>query len=501
MTGDNSQHTVRPGPTWRVHKTLCALTFVAAAVAVYQWGRVRAERTGSPGDYTATAMVRWQATTPAGNADHSLSPGLQSFARHLEHQIASEENVRRAMKEQDRSLTCLPDKPDQRDKKTFQQAVADVQRNLRAVAEVSPESGRARLSITCTQPHAQYAISLVNILAEHCADDYRVQWKAAAERAFAVAQDAAHRAQEDFHAARAQLDEFCQQQLKSRKSQAVQPTQVSPPAVEPQIPRATISAEPEPVENPEWVVLHGQLEELQRRRTALLRDRTAEHPAVKDVDFRIADLTDLLATKPRWIATERPEPQPPVANRLRAASPPPIGTPGDSTPAASRDGLVSSQATKQQVQASETFEKLKDAVDRAEQAREMAARRERQAWQAMLLEPQIEVEPAASCETPPSAVADLRLLLTALGSAFLVTLGMGMILAAATRVPTVATIAEVEALLLPVPVVGIVPAAAAAGHCGPAYHRHLWLRAMLLGGGLLVVAFWAGFLLLIFDGH
>src|SRR5690606_28378565 len=55
--------------------------------------------------------------------------------------------------------------------------------------------------------------------------------------------------------------------------------------------------------NPEWVELTQLLEQLQAERARLLIDRLPAHPAVVDVEMRIAAIEQRLAGMPRTLAT------------------------------------------------------------------------------------------------------------------------------------------------------------------------------------------------------
>jgi capsular polysaccharide biosynthesis protein len=474
--------------------------FAATAVAVYLWERLKAEPAAPAGGYTATAVVRWRTTAPAGSDDGLSLPPSRPDPREIQRQLVSEPNLRRAVRELG---ACVAPLPGEKGESTLTRAVADVQQNLRVVVDAAAESDRMQVSIRCTQAQPQYATRLANTLAEHFAADYRRQWKVAAQQAHAAAEEVLRRAEQPLRAAKAHLDEFSRQHLKRPQSADAEAPQAGPQATEPQRLPATVAAEPALVENPQWVDLNGQLEVLQCRRAALLVDRLPEHPAIRDADLRIADLTHLLATKPRWIAAERSEPAgaaSAAASQPPNESPPPSRPPGGNPPAANRGDPASTEADRQQVEEAVAFEELKDAADRADQARDLALRRERQAWQATLQELQVEVQPAAFVETPPASAAGLRLVLAALASGLVVTAGIAMISAATSWEPTLTTIAEVEALL-PVPVVGIIPATMAAGGRGRPRHSQASIRALLFVCGLMIIALCLGIMLLRFGGQ
>ena len=59
---------------------------------------------------------------------------------------------------------------------------------------------------------------------------------------------------------------------------------------------------PPMIDNPQWLESQRKLAQLQRRREQLLVDRTPLHPAVKEIDGRIADAEEQLAAIPRQIA-------------------------------------------------------------------------------------------------------------------------------------------------------------------------------------------------------
>ena len=154
--------------------------------------------------------------------------------------------------------------------------------------------------VECSRPHAaetrfpvigvaqspRRAAEKANTAADRYADQRRAQWQAARDRLRLTAQQTAQRARLDFAQSETRARHSTRQMRQAAAAVAPAPPTAEPPTAEP------------PTDNPQWLELRQQLEELKRRRGQLLVDRTPLHPAVQAVEVRIA------ATEARW----RPSP-------------------------------------------------------------------------------------------------------------------------------------------------------------------------------------------------
>ena len=471
-TGDNAVRTVRPGASWKAHKAFYAVVFVLTGVAVYQWGRLRADRPEPPQGHTATATVRGQIGLSAGEpfagggqshlwADASRRcPKIGTVPSEICQHIRSQANVARAVRELGAAITPLPGEEGEA---TFERAVCEVQQAIRVEAGRTEQRDEAQVSIACTHPHPEYAVLVANALAEHFASDCRAAWKASVSAGYLAARKASDRAREEFADAKGRLEAFFEQE---QKRQAARRT---PPRPKPLPP----PAEPKLVDAPEWAELHAQLLALERQRTALLVDRTPEHPAVKDTELRIDELKRRLATMRRW--TVAPESEAPPGRPAVAQTPP--TQPEENTAA---------ESARQEAQAAEEFRRLQAAVDRTAQARDAAEDTERQTSQACLREPRIEVELAQARQAAAPAGSGLGLVLAALAGGLAAAFGVGLLTAGVSMEPTLTTIAEAEALL-PVPVVGVIPSDAPPTDPGAIARRQRLTRLAAIVGGLAVL--------------
>jgi len=483
--------TVRPPSSWKPHKAVYLVVFVLTGVAVYQWGRTAAERSRPIKSFTSTATICHE-ISPGADIAGKPSGATRTDPKKIEQQITSETNLRWAIR---RLAAASPDHPEEDPQVKLGRAVEDMRENLRVSAgETAP--GQLLIAVTYTDPHPKQAARVVNDLAQFYAEGSRAAWKRATHRTYVEARDASDRAQRAFLEAKAHLDAFFQQHFKQHRSPAeeaanspepesggdrvIGPATSVPPLSPPRsdsptptpatpVPQATI-AKPPLVENPEWVELDGQLAELRR----LL------HPEVQDTELRIDALRQQQATTPRWVSAKRSNPL--------AVLPVPANEPsGRDAPVPKPAEALPGQTAAQHTQTAQTFQTLKRAVDRTNRAYKEASRRERQAWQAQLQEPQIKVELARPCNVPPPASPDLGLLLVALASGLTAVTGLGMISAGATLEPILTSVAQAEALLS-APVLGTISATGPASHLSPASRRQPLLRLVLILAGLILLA-------------
>ena len=219
---------------------------------------------------------------------------------------------------------------------------------------------------------------------------------------------------------------------------------------------AAAAAPPPMIDNPQWLELQRRLAELRRRREQLLVDRTPLHPAVAEIDVRIADAEEQLAAVPRQIpnpqADDRADKATPISLANKAA------TAGRADKAATV-GRADKQAAEQI--AEENQQKLHDlsaAVEKARQARDEAELAEKRALEQQQARPQLVVEYAKVVQDP--LVVDYgwrRLIWSTLAAGALMAFGIGGVWLGATIEPTVSSVAEVEAALGG-PIIGTIPA-------------------------------------------
>jgi hypothetical protein len=368
---------------------------------------------------------------------HILAPTTVKLDRaDVRQQVLSQANVERAARQIDDGASSGAASTSQRTPLEWR---VRLQEKLLVDVGADNSPGATRVSIAYADENARAAAQGVNSLADSFAEGFRRQWRSQAEMVYRDAHDAAGRAADDLRRATARLNAFS--------------PQVAP-------------LNPSLVDNPDWLELNRQLANLQQRRDRLLVDRTSLHPEVQAAEVRIADLKRRLAASERWIPA-----------RQSAATPPESIPPGQPTAAA--EGAAS-------------FEKLRDAVARSQQASEKAARAEQRAWQARQQEPQIELQLAQAPCAPP-LYWRLRLALASLAAGMTTTVGLGMIATGAAIEPTVNSLAQLGAVLS-VPVLGVVPAtdrikSARAGRSG-------LLRMLWIGMGLVVIVSCAAAMLL-----
>ncbi len=477
--GNKVRHMVRTRPSWKQHKLLYVVVFAAIAGTVYLWGPRMAGQSGLVEDYTATATLCVQMPVP-----ETLN------AEEVERYIASPKNLQRALLQVGR--TIMP----RSEETAADTAAREAQRLCREVRVDTAETstpGELRVSITHREPLPQHCTFLVNTLAEQYASDCRAQWKARTQRAYVEAQEMLTRAKEEMLAADERLDAFLEDMLKQRepsppelipsKLMAVKPIAAKPIPLTP--PVLAAPAAPLLVDNPAWLELSEQLEQIRQRREQLLADRTPQHPQVRQTDLRIAALQRELAQ----VAPKIP------GTRSQVVGPTLLPTPTEGipveqapSPAVELPASESDEQTlAQQRDTARKFRELKVAADRTARGHDRAVRTEREAWRRCGREPRIEIHRAAPLEVAHSAESDLGLSLAAILAGMVGVTGLGMIFAGAAMEPTLGSIEQAEALL-GIPVIGAIPEAAPQGWRSSARRRQMLLRAATILGGLLLLA-------------
>jgi len=437
MTRHPQSRTVRPRDGWTKRKLFYLTTFVLTCAAVYRWGLTSRQQPRHEASCSSTAVVLQQIETALDRSPPSSKQDFEGIQR----KILSEAYLRRTVT---RLGFGVDPSPGEHPALQVQRAIESVRGDLDVVAAESSRPGELRVSLTCTSHRPENTALIVNDLATAYADDCRAKWKERTHRAYLDAKDAADRAQGESMRTEARLEAFSELLLAQRD--ATEPTAQQPsPEDEPAAseervvpgtgtapPRFEVGTDglPDPstrpprpdsppiTDNPDWIDLAERLSELVRRRTRMLDDMTAEHPALKHVELQIEEVERQLQATHRTIP--KPNEDPPPAN-------PPAEDPAG--PEAARP-LADPEADRHIED--ENLLKLRtlaDDADRAAQLYQRAAEAQLQARQRWQQQPRIEVQLARPVEvvrTEPQRPL-LRLLLAALTSGAAVTLGIGMV--------------------------------------------------------------------------
>lgn len=271
----------------------------------------------------------------------------------------------------------------------------------------------------------------------------------------------------------------------------------------PSAPRVRMVGDEAPlVDNPEWLDLNAQLEKLLNQRERLLVSLMPAHPEVRQVDAQIQRLEALLADVPQQIpdrggpimippSAETAVVEPPLPDSSQGPSPvPPEQTPQVIPPAPEPPGF----SGEEHAQAAHSYRQLAAAAERAEEEHLRWADQERSAWQAMLTPPPITLRLSAPAVSSAGSMSPAAMLVAAVMAALAVALGLGMILMAGSYRETFASVAEAEAIL-PVPVVGTIPANGASRRLGEQGRSPL--AGMLTAGGAMLMLLCAAVVLLV----
>ena len=431
---------------------LCAGAFAVTGLAIYGLGE---KQTQGRAPTVAKAVVQLPLPAATRIAAKRTADGTPFSPSAVREELIAGANLARA----------LAHKGGTGDSSDVEPRVAGAGADLRRIArdlqvsvdEDSP-SGTYRVSFAYAGQDPEFSARLVNALAEQYAEDCRDRLQQGVREAAEEAHRASERAKGVFARLKSELDELVEVRFQAQKV-ATPPAGSDPRAaalpgrVAGRSPSRAVKPAPARtmVDNPEWIEITGELKGLQRRRSALLEDRMPLHPEVQELDLRIARLGQELEAIPRKVEDKTTPPR--SEPELETSEPPPVHTrePADRDVAAGPGGLEGDAEMLRAFHAQR--QRLQDAAEEVERL----VGQEREATEAALRLPQIEVRRANGPETtqaPGSAVRwPWAALLAALGAAA----GVGLISHGAAIDPPLRSPAEVKASLA-IPLVATISA-------------------------------------------
>jgi hypothetical protein len=476
-------------------RLLILFASIASAATVYEVARRRGEGTVV---YSAVARVlhppRAQATEDAGPG----GPSRWVDADAIQREIASDENLRQILGE----LAGV-------EPETVSDArLADVRQNLRVELQEPSQAGPVEVSFVFQDGDADRAAGVADRLAEKYAEACRREMELPARQKHEVARHHAEEARAGARLARQQLVQFLDEHFGKHAALAEGRTDetarwaprlpslpvVLPGDFSPGLPGVRVASDEAPlVDNPEWLDLNAQLGRLLGQRERLLVHLMPAHPQVRQLDAQIKRVEALLAEVPRRIPGRKPVVIPPSpepgssqdASMSAPEEPPELPTPEP-------PGFSSEE----HAQAARRYEQLAAAAERAEEDDLRWAEQERSAWQAMLSPPPVTVRLSAPAVSSAPSLSGAAMLVAALLAGLATALGLGMILMAGSHRETFASVEDAEAVL-PVPVVGTIPATGASSH--PGEQGRSPLAGMLAAGGVMLMVLCAGVVLLVLN--
>ena len=465
--------TLRMGRSLVLRIGLCAATFAVTGLAIYGLGE---KQTQGRAPTVAKAVVQLPLAASPRIAAKRTADGTPFSPSAVREELIADANLARA----------LAHKGGAGDSSHVESRVAGTVADLRWIAlglqvsvdEDSP-SGTYRVSFAYAGLDPEFSARLVNALAEQYAKDCRDRLQQGVREAAEEAHRASERAKGVFARLKSEFDALLEVRFQAQK--VASPPAGSDPgaaALPGRVPGRSPSRAVKPasartmVDNPEWIERNRELEGLQRRRSALLADRTPLHPEVQELDLRIARLGRGLEGIPRKVedrtAPPLSEPEP------ETSEPPPLHTreSADRDVAAGPGGLPGDAEMLRAFHAQR--QRLQDAAEEVERL----VGQEREATEAVLRLPQIEVRRANGPETATASGSSVRwpwaALLAALGAAA----GVGLISHGTAIDPPLRSPAEVKASL-PIPLVATISADAsdrpAQGPGAWTADRSLWI--------------------------
>ena len=435
-TRNDSKNTVRSGASRPAHAALCVAVFVVTALAVSILGSRQDDRPGhrstATGSVTATVFQRFPANGPPDLTRPSQAD--------VERQIVGRANLRRVLLKENVANVSA-------------EMIQRLGENLQVSLSRGSSADTLKVSIASTDSEPRRAVRMVNSLARLYAGDQNAKFASLAGQSGQNARDAAEAAGREFFEVQARFHRFLEHHFREHGDRAGLTRswltrQVSFP---PQPLQA--KSRPGMVENPDWAETAWQLSELTKQRGRLLADKTSLHPEVRAIEKKILNCRQTLERIPRY------------ARNPNVAGPSPVAPPGSQPlPEILPPGPVESppylsgDAGRAHETAVRDFQMHTVAVNDATEAYERLSLAQRQASPRQYPPPVIELQLARVEECLQASGRSPETMPVALIVALAVAAGVGMITSGLGNDPTLDTAGQVRERL-PIPVVGIIPAA------------------------------------------
>jgi hypothetical protein len=386
---------------------LCVSVFAAMVMGLYGHFSNEAQNRSGVECPKSTAIVRIQ--TPADVISPDPRPKVATpDVRALRQEMASDSAVAHMFS----GIGALPTR------------VASIRESLAVEVSESASTREVRVAISCSDSNPQLASDVVNLLAQRYADGCRNKLRTEMEQVCTKAREAATRARSERTAAKASLDSFLGAYFRQAETAVKAGPALSPTGKEDS--KSTVM-----VQNPRWEAARQELGQLQERREELLVTKTPLHPTVQRQDEKIAELKVRLAAIPQQV---------PQASGATPASSSSSSTP----PKPPAKTLESREAT-------QTHERLRAALDRAEENCERTAQAERVAWEVRTRLPRVELVLAQPVVGPPSGGVSAGLFWIIMAAAAAMAIGVGLAAMGLAADPPLSTLSEVQEAL-PVPI-------------------------------------------------
>jgi len=458
-----SKNTVRPPLDWKQRGPILVMIFLLATAAVFLVGWVfGGDRDTEPARATATAAVEIELADDRAKPDSLLTVLGEApwmWIDGVRQQVAGESRLAALIDELGVEPAVNPDETHQGN------LLEELPGRLEFEQEKSEQPNRWELRLTYHEGPARVAAALVNRLGEDFAASLRESWQHRVEQALAAAEaekaeaaQAVQRADAAIEAFRREMQQKTDRGQTARRSKTAEAHPLQP-------------ATPTTVENPDWAAVYDEIEQLKLERAELLVSRTDRHPAVLDVDDRIASLKRQLDAIPRSIVIEAPVSPAPEHS---AAGPDAIAAEEHESPKPSPENLAA--LARLERTAAEARHRHQRASD-AEASIELCSRQL----------PSIRLAAAEAARSAPSQRgAGIGWLLASLAAGLATAVGVGLTSTGLAIGQTLDSAERIETVSS-VPVLAVIPRAdASTPRPSPASNR-AGLRAALIGSGVFVM--------------
>jgi hypothetical protein len=442
---------VRPLSLWHRHLLFSMVGFGLTVAVVLFISQNAWQKSNAVIGSKAIATMEYKPADDRGNFSNSPIFNPFSNLNNIKTRILSPSFIRRALC--DSGIDASPPAKDNAPTASFIYG-EQLLRGLSIRAKPGTVSGENKIILELSLTQSPNAAKIARALADRFVREYRTFWAAEAQKACLAASSQAEQAEQAHYEAAEMLQAFEDNVLKQEKSSPQQPSLTS----------TDRKFAPIILDNPAWIELDRKLTSLRQREAAMLVNKTPLHPDVQDIRARIDDFQQQLDSIPRFAAestTNNP-------------------TPHTDSPATVKTPPLTNEK-------SETLKQLQLAAERTEQEYLDKLRIKQSIFDASRKEPAflVRVNPVpATIKQPAPNRGFIGLMLC---SGFAMALGIGVFSSGVSTQPVLASIADLE-LLLPVPIIGVVPAKDQSSDPSARRRRRAILRwTLILLGGLLVL--------------
>ncbi len=462
---------VRPRSVWRRHLMLSMIAFGLTVAVVFFISQNAWKKSNTVKGSKAIAIMQYKPADDRANLSNSPIFSSTLNLNNIKTRILSPSFIRQALC--DSGLDASPPGKDNAPTASFIYGEQLLQ-GLSIRAKPGTVSGDNQIILELTLTQSPNAAKIARALADRFVSEYRTFWATEAQKARIAASSEAEQAEQANYEAAEKLQAFEDNVLKQEKAS---PQQTSITSTDQQ-------TEPKIPDNPAWIELDRKLASLRQRETAILVNKTPLHPDVQNIQARIADFQQQLDSIPRFAAETSANHPTQNINSPVSVKAPPLKNKNEIQQSNTPENLA--QGVNQN-ETAETLKQLQLAAERTEQEYLDKLRIKQSLFDSSRKEPTFLVRVNRVPVTIKQPRYNQGFIGLMLCSGFAMALGIGVCSSGVSTQPVLASIADLEPLL-PVPIIGVVPAKdQSSDPFARRRHKAILRWTLILLGGLLVL--------------